>query len=61
MPDSSYCQGPRFSWAVSRRLDGAQKLGLPLDWSHTAAQFDLKSCLTSLGCLVSLRPSICLF
>lgn len=35
VPDARlFFQGPRFSWAVSRRLDGAQKLGLPLDWSH---------------------------
>lgn len=57
---TSYFPGPRFSWAVSRP-DGAQKPGLPLDWSHTATQFDLKSYLTSLGFLVSLRPSIYLF
>lgn len=39
MPEArlSDLQGPRFSWAVSRRPDGAQKLGLPLDCSHTAA------------------------
>lgn len=45
------------------RPDGAQKLGLPLDWSHTAAH---ESRLSSLGCfnvvffLVNLRPAICL-
>lgn len=64
-PGSFYLQGPRFSWAASRRPDGAQKLGLPLDCSHTAAQFDLKLHLNSLGffvCfLVNLRPSSCLF
>lgn len=49
------------------RPDGVQKLGLLLDWSHTAAQFGLESPLSSLGFvnviffLVNLRPAICLF
>lgn len=64
-PGSSYLQGPRFSWAASRRPDGAPKPGLPLDCSHTAAQLDLKLGLNSLGFLVcflvNLRPSSCLF